>query len=189
MKHKLIIAGLMVMLFSGMCIIENDCVSCRPKTDMDSDTSSVYMLAGEFRTVFANLLWIKAEQYHHEYIMHGKDWTKDDELLGLVRLITKLDPHFPEAYAVGTYLYADGRKDNREAIKYLREGIYYNPKEWSLHQIAAIMYGYRMHNYDRAVYHAKMALKYCDHDFYRKANVRLLKTIERDAKQAKKSAT
>lgn len=178
MKRKLIIAGLMALLFSGMCIIENDVVLSRPKTDMDSNTSSVYMLAGEFRTVFANLLWIKAEQYHHEYIARGMNWTKDDELLGLIRLITKLDPHFPEAYAVGTYLYADGRKDNREAMKYLLEGIYYNPREWDLHQIAAIMYAHRVHNPKRAVYHAKLALKYCNDDFYRRSLKRLVNSVE-----------
>jgi uncharacterized membrane protein len=188
MKQKLIIAGLMVLLFSGMCIIENDVVSSRPKTNLDSNTSSVYMLAGEFRTVFANLLWIKTEQYHHEYTAHGRDWTKDDETLGLIRLITRLDPHFPEAYAVGTYLYADGRRDDHKAMKYLLEGIYYNPKEWSLHQIAAIMYAHRTHSPERALYHAKLALKYCNDDFYQKSLKKLIVTVENSAAEQKRNA-
>ncbi|MHB9038703.1 MAG: tetratricopeptide repeat protein [Armatimonadota bacterium] len=183
MRSRFVIAGLMALLFSGMCIIENSAVSCRPRTQMDSNTSSVYILAGEFRTVFANLLWIKAEQYHHEYLARSSDWSKNKELLGLITLITKLDPHFPEAYAVGTYLYAYGLKDNRQAIKYILEGIYNNPKEWELHQIAAIMYTRLAHDPERAIQQAKLALKYCDDEFYRNTTRKLLRTVERMAKE------
>lgn len=176
MRYKWIIAALMTLLFSGMCIIENSVVAERPKSQ--DDTSSVYMLAGEFRCVFANLLWIKAEQYHHEYTARNANWTKDKELLGLIKLITKLDPHFPEAYEVGAYLYADGQKDNKAAMKFLLEGIYNNPKQWDLHHLAAIMYGHRLHNRKLALAHAKLALKYCDDEFYRSSIRRLIVTLQ-----------
>ncbi|MCE5314735.1 MAG: hypothetical protein ABFD49_03155 [Armatimonadota bacterium] len=183
MKSRLPIIGLMAILFAGMCIIENDAISHMPREESDAGSSSVYMLAGEFRTVFANLLWIKAEQYHHEYIARNADWTKDDELLGLITLIVKLDSHFPEAYAVGTYLFADGRKDNRQAVRFILEGIRNNPTHWELHQIAAIIYARRMHDPDRAIPQAKLALKYCDDEFYRKSTRMLLNTIEEMAAQ------
>ena len=63
----------MVVLFGGMCIIENSAVRARPAQPQDQ-TSAVYKLAGEFRTVFANLLWIKADKYHHEFIQHDPNW-------------------------------------------------------------------------------------------------------------------
>ncbi len=167
----------MGLLFSGMCIVENSVLAERPQTET-CGTSSVYMLAGQFRCVFANLLWIKAEQYHHEYTAHHSDWTKDKELLGLIKLTTDLDPHFPEAYEVGTYLYADGQKDNKAAMRYLLEGISNNPEQWDLHQLAAIMYGHRLNNKKLALVHAKLALKYCNDNFYRKSIERLIKTLQ-----------
>jgi len=184
MKRNIVIGGLMLILFSGMCLIENNAVALRPKEQPDKKTSSVIMIASEFRTVFANLLWIKAEQYNHEYTERNANWTKDKELLGLITLITKLDPHFLEAYAVGTYMYADGCKDNVKAMSYLSEGIANNPKAWELHQIAAIMYVRRMHNPQRALPHAKLALKYCDDKWYLRSMKKLLRTVEELAKES-----
>lgn len=181
MKSKVLIAVLMVILFSGMCIIESNMQSMKPKDPADR-TSSVYMLAGEFRTVFANLLWIKAETYHHEFIQRDPNWTKDKELLGIITMITALDPHFAEAYESGAYIYADGEKNTKKAVNYLCEGIANNPKSWELHQLLAIFYYRKMHNSTLAIEHQKLAVAYCSDKFYKQVAERSLKDMEKNIK-------
>lgn len=168
----------MLVLFSGMCIIENDAVRSRPaEPQLSGRASSIYMLAGEFRTVFANLLWIKAEQYHHEFLLRNGDWTKNRELMGLIDLITALDPHFVEAYETGTYILNYGCGNHKKALKYVLQAIANNPHAWDLHRIAAIIYARQFHNPERAIEHMRMAVKYCDNDFDRGLARKLLRTI------------
>lgn len=178
MKNRIIIAGLMALMVGGLCILEGNVQSERPK-EPAARVSSVYMLAGEFRTVFANLLWIKADAYHHEFIEHNSNWTKDNELMGLLTLITTLDPHFVEAYSSGAYIYADGQKKPLKAINYLREGLASNPKSWELHQQLAIMYVRKLNNPAIALPHQELAVKYCEDDFNKNAARKLLGVIQR----------
>lgn len=173
-----------VALFSGMCIVEGSAVRSRPVDSASSGkTSAVCALAGEFRTVFANLLWIKAEQYHHEHIHQGAVWSRNKELMGLIDLITALDPHFVEAYATGTYIYADGYRDYPRAVNYLRRAISNNPKSWELHHIAAVLYAGRLHKPKMALPYARLAARYCKDNFYHRQTLKLLATIERLAKE------
>jgi tetratricopeptide (TPR) repeat protein len=184
LRHHLPMAIAAVALFCGMCVVENSAVSHRPADSVCSrNTSAVYAIAGEFRTVFANLLWIKAEQYHHEHIQRGALWSRNKELMGLIDLITALDPHFIEAYATGTYIYADGYRDYPRAINYLSRAIANNPKSWELHHIAAVLYAGRLHKPREALPYARLAAKYCKDSFYRRTTLKLLATIERLAKE------
>lgn len=178
MKHNVITYILMAVLFSGMCIVENSTVGAKPDGPGFECDSSIYALAGEFRVVFANLLWIKAENYHHEYLLKGGNWTKNEELLGLITLITKIDPRFVEAYSTGAYMYADGQNDTRKAVKYLQQGIDNNPRASELYEIMAVMQARRLNKPDRAVAYAKQAVKYAEDDWNRKRLTRLLHTIE-----------
>jgi len=184
MKNRVVLVVLMALMFCGLCILEQSAQSARPK-EPASAVSSVYMLAGEFRTVFANLLWIKAESYHHEFLQHNSNWTQNKELLGLITLITTLDPHFIEAYSSGAYIYADGEKSPRKAVSYLSEGILNNPKSWELHQLIAIMYVRKLHDPAVALPHQQLAVKYCKDDFDKQAAVRVLRAIERLQKKQK----
>lgn len=88
MRTRLPMILALIMLFSGMCVMEKSAVGSRPIEHGTNAGSSVYVLAGEFRTVFANLLWIKVDQYHHEYLERHPDWTQDKDLLSLLNLIT-----------------------------------------------------------------------------------------------------
>lgn len=178
MKPRIGIVIAALLLFGGVCILENGAVRAKPPETVPRGSSSVYMLAGEFRTVFANLLWMKAEQYHHEFIKHNPHWAENRELIGLLTLITTLDPHFPEAYATGTSIYSVGYKNNRKALNYLIEGIHNNPRSWELHRLAVIMYARHFNDPERALFHARLAVKYCDDSFYRQVMMRLLKTVE-----------
>lgn len=184
MKRNLVLTGLMIALFCGMCVVENIAVGLRPEEPANR-VSSVYMLAGEFRAVFANLLWIKADQYHHEFIEHNADWTRDKELMGLMELIIHLDPSFVEAYATGAYIYADGYNNKQKAIDYLLQGISNNPKAAELYKLAAIMYVRRFNDPQRAIPYAKSAVKYAEDDWDRAQYRNLVKTIEKMASEQK----
>ncbi|MCL5102545.1 MAG: hypothetical protein M1133_00325 [Armatimonadetes bacterium] len=179
MTFRITYAITILLMFGAICVLENSTVKAKPPEPAERGVSSVYMLAGEFRTVFANLLWIKAEQYHHEFLQHNKDWAKNKELVGLLNLITNLDPHFPEAYAVGTSIYADGFNDKNRALRYLIEGIHNNPRSWELHRIATIMYARHLHDPQRALFHARLTVKYCDDQWYAPSLHRLLQTVQR----------
>jgi len=179
MRRGFILAGLGLMMFGGLCVLEDSMLVSKPPEIQDRGTSSVYMLAGEFRTVFANLMWIKADQYHHEYLEHHSDWTKDTELLGLMEMITSLDPHFVEAYSVGGTLYSMGEKDDRRALEFLREGIANNPRAWLLYKDAAMICALHTHDLISARRYARQALNYCDDSFYRGSLQRLVHDIER----------
>ncbi|MCC6484543.1 MAG: hypothetical protein IT209_06825 [Armatimonadetes bacterium] len=97
--------------------------------------SSVYAsLAGQFRTVFANLLWMKADSYHHEFVEHNPNWAQDTDILPLMRMITSLDPHFTQAYASGGWMLGLYQKKPQEAKRFLNEGIRNNPKSAELYE-------------------------------------------------------
>lgn len=168
-------------LLTGLCILENGAIDARPKQAQPKRLSSVYALAGEFRTVAANLMWIKADQYHHEFIEKNPDWTQDKDLLGLINLITDLDPSFVVAYSSGAMIYAYGCDNPERAVDYLNEGIAANPRAWELHRIAAIVYARRLRDPARALPYARAAARYCDNGFDKRVVLRLLHTLERMA--------
>ena len=154
-----LILGLLLM-FGAMCVMENAALSERPKLPSGDQVSGAYALAGEFRVVFANLLWIKADKYHHEFIHHNPNWTKDTDLLAMLRMITSLDPTFTDAYATGVYMYAVGQKDVPKALKFLLEGLANNPKSADLNRVAAIFYARHLGDTDTALMYAKRSQKY-----------------------------
>ncbi len=187
MKRKLIVASLALIMFSSLCILENAMISAKPKEANAKAVSSVYMLAGEFRTVFANLLWIEADNYHDEYIQHNSDWTKNKDLLGMINLIVALDPHFVEAYSVGTSLYASGPGGNKRAFKWLQEGLNNNPRSWLLHRDIAIICARHFDSPRPALIHAKLAESYCEDEFYKESIKKLVRTIQKEIDEREKT--
>lgn len=182
---RLYTACLVCLLFVGASTLETLALNVRPKQPQTKRLSSVYALAGEFRTVEANLLWLKADQYHHEFEQANTNWTKDTDLLGLLNLITDLDPHFIEAYSSGAVIYARGSKAPHKAIEYLDEGIRFNPDAWELHRIAAIIYARQLNQPIKALPYARAAARYAETDFDRQIALRLLRTVERMAAEHK----
>lgn len=177
-RQRIITVILGLTMFGGLAVLENGMVAARPQQPEAQDTSSIYMLAGEFRTVFANLLWIKADQYHHEYARNNKNWSQNVELIGLLEMITALDPSFVEAYAISATIYSRGKQDNDKAMNRLKQGIRHNPKAWVLHKDAAIIYARHLNSIDRAEHHARLALQHCDDEFYVASLKRMLKTLD-----------
>lgn len=153
---KAVTVVLLAVLMCGLAVLDTTMEQGRPRTPGDS--SAAVALAGEFRTVFANLLWLKLDIYHHEYIEHHGDWTKNEDALGLDRLITRLDPHFEEAYATGSVMLI-GMGKPKEAVAYLEEGVTNNPNSMMLHDQMGTTLAIHMRDYNGAIYHLRRA--YC----------------------------
>lgn len=168
-----------IAMFAGLALIENGAVSSMPDKPEADDASSVYALAGEFRVVFANLMWVKAEQYHHEFLVKNPDWTQNEEMLGMIKLIVELDPHFVEAYSVGAYVYLQGCKDKERAAAFLAEGLAHNPDSWELNRVMALVIGRHFDDPRRAMPYAQKALENCDDEFYYKVTKRLVSTLRK----------
>ncbi len=177
MRERIFIGTLLIALFAGMCVMENSAARIRPQETVQGNISSVYMLAGEFRTVFANLLWFKVDNYHHEFIAHDKDWHHNKDLISLLDLIVMLDPKFEEAWATAACIYANGYEDNEAALSYLRQGITNNPESRELHELTAILYAHRLADPYRAQRYADQAVKYAEDDWYRRRALRLQRTV------------
>lgn len=175
---RLLKSALLILLFAGLSVAENAAVSSRPRQAPSKRLSSVAALAGEFRTVAANLLWIRADRYHHEFVEHNPSWTRDTDLLGLLRMITTLDPRFEEAYSAGAIIYAYGANQPGRAVSYLKEGIAQNPRSWDLHRIAAIIYARRLQDPTRALFHARRAAELCNDEVEKRAMLRLVHSLE-----------
>ena len=182
MRRRLPIIAAVILLFAGMCVIEDSAVRSRPAEPADN-VSAVYKLAGEFRTVFANLLWIKADSYHHEFIQRDPNWCNDKELMGLFKMITALDPRFTEAYATGTYVLMNGYHSNSKALGYLKQGITANPRSRELNELAAIIYAWKLKDPQRALPYARRAVRFAEDDFYRTLATRTLHSVERMARE------
>lgn len=183
MKARIITGALAALMFGGMAILETRMVASRPDEPENQNSSAFIALAGEFRTVFANLLWIKADQYHHEFTETNPHWEKNFELIGMMDLITILDPRFTEAYSVDATIWSLGKKDNKTALKILEKGVKNNPTAWTLHRDIALMYMWNFKNPESAMPYAKLAIKYCDDDFYLPSLHRLVATAQREERE------
>jgi tetratricopeptide (TPR) repeat protein len=107
---------------------------------------------GEVRGLAADFLWLRVDEYQHRRrIVGGNLLEQDDEaLMPLVRLITWLDPHFVDAYALGGQWLAFHFSHPQQAVAFYEEGIRNNPNDFDLHTGAAWVYWRWLHNYARA---------------------------------------
>ncbi len=167
---------LMLTMLAGISTLDNTISKSKPKSAAGAKDSAAIALAGEFRTVFANLLWIKADQYHHEFIAHNNDWEMNTDVIGLDRLITKLDPHFDEAYAAGARMLS-GTGQLNEAVSFLEEGVTNNPNSRMLHEELGTLLARHKKDYERALLHLKRAYVLSDEDFDTKRLRRLIGTV------------
>jgi hypothetical protein len=86
--------------------------------------------AGEIRGLLADFLWLRVDEYvHHRRIAEGEINASDDEaILPLLRLITWLNPHYVDAYALGAQWLAFHFNKPREAVVFYDEGVRNNPR-------------------------------------------------------------
>jgi len=135
-------------------------------------------LLGQFRTVAANWLWMKADVYHHEYIEKDPHWTRNLDILPLMRMVTWLDPHFTQAYASAAWMLALYNARPGQARAFLQEGLRYNPQSPDLHQTMAIIAWRCDGNPRAALYHLRKARDFTKDAFERRSLERSIASIE-----------
>ena len=125
------IALLAVIIFSGFNL---DKFSEKAFSQRHSEKSSSALLdiLGELRYTAAAVLWMKTDYYHHEFEFSGKNLTKNEPIMPLIRMITILDPHFVQAYDFGAYHLAVNLKHYKESMDFLKEGLQNNPNSFEL---------------------------------------------------------
>lgn len=174
----------LIALLAIGCVVSEGILSAHPpKTENatveNAALRTVLAMAGQFRIVFANLLWIKVDRYHHEYIEHHGDWAQDTDLLPLLRTITWLDPHFVQAYQVMGFMLSGRLHRYAHARRILQEGIRNNPNAYELYEEMgmAIIRGTR--NYREAYPYLTKALSLAQDEFARRRLRRFCQTIQR----------
>ena len=140
---------------------------------------TVMAMAGQFRIVFANLLWIKVDQYHHEYIEHHGDWTQDTDLLPLLRTITWLDPHFVQAYQVAGFMLSGRLHRYEHARRLLEEGIRNNPNSYELYEEMGMAILRARKDYREAYAYLTRALSLATDEFDKQRLRRFCQTVHR----------
>ena len=144
---------------------------------------TVLAMAGQFRIVFANLLWIKVDKYHHEYIEHHGNWAENSDILPLLRMITWLDPHFIQAYQVAGFMLSGNLKRYDFARQLLAEGIRNNPRSSELHEEMGMAIIRATHNYREAYPYLARALELSTDDFDRQRLERFCHTVRREIQE------
>lgn len=153
-----------------------------------SGSPAAAQVAGQFRTVGANLLWVKIESYHHEQEKRGTNWTRNGDLLPLLRAITYLDPHFVQAYSVHGYMLA-ANKQYDEALALLHEGIRNNPKSSELYEGAGLIYARYLKQTEKGMWYYAQAHQRAEDDFDKDRLGRTFTILRRDFEAAKKKKT
>jgi hypothetical protein len=169
-----------LVAFAALCVLE-------PMVDASYDsygysrhtsgTSAAYALAGEFRAVIANLLWIKVEKYHHEFIRTNSDYRADKDILPLIKVITDLDPSFVEAYLLGGWMLSMGLHREQEGILYLKEGIQNNPDSMALSEVLGTVYARKLNQPRAALPYLRRAYQLSADDWDRKRMRRLMRSV------------
>jgi len=124
---------------------------------------------GQIRGLAADFLWLRVDEYQHRRRIVGGDLLRQDDeaLMPLVRLITWLDPHFVDAYALGGQWLAFHFNRPHEAVAFYEEGIRNNPQDFDLHNGAAWVYWRWLHQYPRATALAREAADLAPDDLHR----------------------
>jgi hypothetical protein len=172
----------LAFVFVAICVLEPIVDAgyaksgCSRKMTGDSAT---YALAGEFRSVIANLLWIKVERYHHEFVRTNADWRANKEILPLIKMITDLDPHFTDAYLCGSWMLCMGLNRTDEGIAYLKEGVRNNPDNMGVNEILGTVYARKLKQPAKAMPYLRRALQLSADDWDRKRMRRLMRAVQK----------
>ncbi len=173
-----------IVCFAVACVLsEGLLLAHAPKIEASSTDNvalrTVLAMAGQFRIVFANLLWIKVDKYHHEWLEHHSNWAEDKDLLPLLRLITWLDPHFVQAYQVAGFMLSGNLHRYEQARQLLEEGIRHNPHSPELYEEMGMAIIRATRDYRQAYPYLAKALSLTTDDFDRQRLERFCQTVRR----------
>ena len=125
--------------------------------------------AGQLRGLLADILWLRVDEYAHRRRLEDGDINRadDEALMPLVRLITWLNPHYTDAYALGAQWLAFHFSRPREAVAFYEEGIHNNPRAGDLLTGEAFVYWKVLHNTAAAAVRIEQAADLTDDDLAR----------------------
>ncbi len=129
----------------------------------------VRSFVGQVRGLLADFLWLRVDEYQHRRRIVGGDLLEadDEALMPLVRLITWLNPHFVDAYALGGQWLAFHFDRPIQSTAFYEEGIRNNPQSFDLLNGAAWVYWRFQHDYKTAAKHAIQAAHVAPDDLHR----------------------
>ncbi len=129
---------------------------------------------GEIRFTIAAQLWLLADIYMHKGEEKGISPFEQQDLLYIMRIITYIDPHFVKAYdfagfVLGRFTSYEGHRhwNDRifnEAVKFLKEGIRYNPKAYVLYFDLGVLYAQVKRDYQKTLEYMLAAEEYLNAD-------------------------
>jgi hypothetical protein len=149
-----LLAGVVVLQYG----IDSQQSSVRGSTaTAPRDTArSVLDLMGGVRETFAAYLWVKTDNIFHGFL--GEDIASDGPIFPYFWLITRLDPHYIEAYYFASWMLCRYGKV-QEGFDMALDGVRNNPNSEMLQKNLAEIYLFYMHDMPKAKYHLEKALK------------------------------
>jgi len=171
LRHTAIVVALLVCIGATQVLVDTYRPLINDEADIPFSLAAVVVrsFVGQVRGLLADFLWLRVDEYQHRRRIVGGDLLRadDEALMPLVRLITWLNPHFIDAYALGGQWLAFHFNRARESMAFYEEGIQNNPRSFPLLDGAAWVYWRFQKNYTKAAQRAQDAANAAEDDLQR----------------------
>lgn len=171
LRHAAIIAAFLVCIAGTQVLVDPYRPLINDEADVPFSMAAVVVrgFIGQARGLLADFLWLRVDEYQHRRRIVGGDLLRadDESLMPLVRLITWLNPHFIDAYALGGQWLAFHFDRPTEATEFYEEGIRNNPRSFALLNGAAWVYWRFEQEYTTAAERADQASHVAPDDLHR----------------------
>lgn len=140
-KLKAIAAFAALMCFAASVVAHRGAERARPVTQeellyLPNERMLTHFTAG-MSSVIADLLWLRCVRYVAEETRGGRNLEWLEQML---HTVTRLDPHFVDAYRFGGLFMAALRAEDDAGLELLHRGIVRNPYAWELPNECAMIY-------------------------------------------------
>ncbi len=170
-RHILTLMALLACVAGAQVLVDQYRPIVNDEADVPFSVAAVVVRSfmGQVRGLLADFLWLRVDEYQHRRRIVGGDLLRSDDeaLMPLVRLITWLNPHFIDAYALGGQWLAFHFSRPHEAIAFYEEGIRNNPRDYDLIYGAAWVNWAWLHQNDKALVNAQRAARIAEDDVNR----------------------
>ena len=117
---------------------------------------SILDLLGGVRETLAAVLWTKTDEIWHGYF--GEDLTKEPAIFSYFWMITRLNPHYTDAYYFASWMLCRFGKP-KQGFDLALEGVRNNPDSEIMQKNLADIYLFYIHDMPKAKYHLEKAIK------------------------------
>ncbi len=171
LRHVVVLAALLASVAGTQVLVDRYRPVVNDEADVPFSVAAIVVrsFVGQVRGLLADFLWLRVDEYQHRRRIVGGDLLRadDEALMPLVRLITWLNPHFIDAYALGGQWLAFHFDRPREATEFYEEGIRNNPRSFALLNGAAWVYWRFEQEYTTAAERADQASHVAPDDLHR----------------------